>query len=297
MPDASPLKTIAILYPGEMGAGLGKLLAEGGLRVITTAAGRSARTQQLAREAGLEQLDSLDALLAEADVVLSLVSPAAALQVAEEVAQRLQNIARKPLFVDLNSISPYTAQEIAATMLRAPVPFVDGTIFGLASMLRERGSLYLSGEQAQQFADVVSPRMRVKVVGDKPGQASAFKMTISAIPKGLSALFAEIMLFASEMQLLPEALAACEEIYPAVLEIMRRMLPTYPQHAGRRCQEIQEVEKTMRRSGVEPRIMHAVEQVTAEVAKVDWEEIPHTGAWSMEEVLLALHAQQAKSRD
>ena len=51
--------------------------------------------------------------------------------------------------------------------------------------------------------------------GRSPGQASALKMIVSAIPKGLSGLFLETMLFVQDMHLLNEALVACDEIDPA----------------------------------------------------------------------------------
>jgi hypothetical protein len=112
--------------------------------------------------------------------------------------------------------------------------------------------------------------MRVKVAGDMPGQASAIKMIVSGIPKGLSGLFIETMLFAQDMHLLDEAIEACDEIYPSIMEVIRRMLPTYPQHAARRCEELQEVEETMLISGLTPRIVRAVREVTSALATADW---------------------------
>jgi hypothetical protein len=97
-------------------------------------------------------------------------------------------------------------------------------------------------------------------------------MIVSGIPKGLSALFLETMLFAREMHLLNEAIEACDEIYPSIMEVIRRMLPTYPQHAARRCEELQEVEETMLISGLTPRIVGAVREVTSALASVDWPE-------------------------
>jgi hypothetical protein len=129
--------------------------------------------------------------------------------------------------------------------------------------------------------------MRVKVVGDIPGQASALKMIVSGIPKGLSALFLETMLFAQEMHLLNEAMEACDEIYPSIMEVVRRMLPTYPQHAARRCEELQEVEETMLTSGFTPKIVRAVREVTSALAGVYWpdhEPLRWTIAEMMEEI-------------
>src|SRR3954467_15656994 len=80
----SGMVTVAIVSPGYMGTGLGTALRAGGARVVTTTAGRSARTRRLAE--ALEVLPSLTAVLAAADVVLSVTPPAQALAAATDIA-------------------------------------------------------------------------------------------------------------------------------------------------------------------------------------------------------------------
>jgi hypothetical protein len=130
--------------------------------------------------------------------------------------------------------------------------------------------------------------MRVKVVGDMPGQASALKMIVSGIPKGLSGLFIETMLFAQNMHLLSEAIEACNEIYPSIMEVVRRMLPTYPQHAARRCEELQQVEETMLISGLSPRIVRAVREVTSGLACTGWPD-HDAEQWTIAEMIEEMH--------
>jgi len=264
--------TIGILYPGEMGSSLGKLLSEADSSVITTLEGRSPRTQRICREAGLSVVDSLSEVIDRCDIVISLVSPASALSVAKDVVAHRDNFSRSLLYIDANSISPMTVAQISDVLDRAAIDFVDASIFGLASQLRQRGTLYLSGPRAKEVLDLFKPIPRVKVVGDTPGQASALKMIVAGIPKGLSALFIETMLFAHDMQLLDQAVEACDEIYPSIMEVVRRMLPTYPQHAARRCEELKEVEETMLIGGLTPLIMHAVREVTSALVDPGWQQ-------------------------
>src|SRR5438874_642718 len=113
MDNSSCQNTIGILYPGEMGSTVGKLLCESGFRVITTVEGRSPRTQQLCREAGLNVVNSLDDILRHSDIVISLVSPSAALPVALEVGTHLEGSSRRLLYIDANSISPMTVAQIS----------------------------------------------------------------------------------------------------------------------------------------------------------------------------------------
>ena len=283
---------IGVLYPGEMGASFAKLLGDAGYRVVTTLEGRSTRTHRLCCEAGLSVVDSLAELLRDSAVVISLVSPGAALSLAKEVATLLGGLerpGRRLLYMDANSISPMTVAQISEVLRRVHVDFVDASIFGLASQLRQRGTLYLSGSRADEISHEFEPFLHVKVVGDRPGQASAFKMIVSGIPKGLSGLFIETMLFAQDMDLLDEALEACDEIYPSMMEVVRRMVPTYPQHAARRSQELQAVEETMLISGSTPRIVRAVREVTSALANIDWPADHDPQQWTIPEVIREIH--------
>ena len=114
------MDTIAIVSPGAMGSALGRGFAEGGARVVATVAGRSSRTSDLAH--GLELLPSLEAVIAEADVVLSVVPPGAALAVAQRVGAVARALGVHPLVVDLNAVAPATMTGVtsAATTISMP---------------------------------------------------------------------------------------------------------------------------------------------------------------------------------
>ena len=277
--------TIGVLYPGEMGSTFAKLLAENGFRVVTTLEGRSLRTQRLCHDAGLSVLDSVGRVLECADVVISFVPPGAAFQVAENVAGLVKAGSRPLLYVDGNSISPMTAVNISQALRLERIDFVDAAIHGLASQLRQSGFLYLSGARAEQLSHQFGSIMRVRVVGEAPGQASALKMVLSGLSKGLIGLFSETMLFAREMGLLDEAMEGCKDFYPGVMKAVTRMLPTYPQHAARRTEELQELQETMLLNGVSPRVAGAVREVISSLAKVDWPKNTEYHRWALTEII------------
>lgn len=260
--------TIGILYPGEMGASLGKLLAEDAYRVVTTVEGRSSRTSRLCFEAGLEHLGSLHEVVQTADIVISVVPPAAALQVAEHYASLAHLCSRAPLYIDANSISPGTTRRIEALLSEVHIDFVDAAIHGLASRLGTQGTLYLSGSAASDIASMFEGSLRTKVLGDTVGRASAFKMLLSGVSKGLVALFLEMSLVAQEARLLDHFLHECEGLYPGIMVAIDRMLPTYPQHASRRADELKELEHTIRSLGLEPGIVHAAQQLISVVGQL-----------------------------
>ena len=78
--------TVAILSPGEMGHAVGAVLRQGGLRVLTQLDGRSERTRARAAGAGLEEIGDDAALVREADILLAIVVPAAAMALARRIA-------------------------------------------------------------------------------------------------------------------------------------------------------------------------------------------------------------------
>ena len=166
---------IAILHPGEMGAAVGAALVASGAEVVWVPAGRSPATAERARRAGLRAVEDV----AEADVILSICPPGAALDVARGLA------GFGGLYIDANAISPATSAEVAALMPR----FVDGGIIG--GPPREPGGtrLYLSGAPAQEAAALFAGSvLDARVVSD----ASALKLAYAAWTKGSAALLLAI---------------------------------------------------------------------------------------------------------
>lgn len=288
--DNNPrLTPIGILYPGEMGASFGRLLREAGYPVVTAVRGRSLRTARLCHDAGLAVADSLGEVIDASQLLISLVSPAAAIAVAKDVAAHKDSGDRRLLYLDANSVSPNTVAEISKVLQAASIDLVDGAIFGLASRLESAGTLYLSGNRSAELFDLLHPVLRVKQVGNTPGRASALKMIVSALPKGLSAFFLEAMLLARSLGLSREAMDACNEIYPGIMEIMSRMLPTYPQHAARRSEELREVEETMLSNGVNPRVVSGARELTSDLAMLDWAGETDPQQWTIARLVDALH--------
>ena len=99
-------KKIAILSPGDMGHAVGRALSEHGFDILTHLEGRSQRTYTLAKDAGFWISATLNELIHEADLLLSILVPASAETVAKEIAQSLQETGETILIADCNAISP-----------------------------------------------------------------------------------------------------------------------------------------------------------------------------------------------
>jgi len=101
---------VGVVSAGEMGSGVGTLLARAGVRVVTYVEDRSERTRRRAAGAGMEALGSLAKVGAASELVLSLVPPARALELARALA------GCPAVFVDCTPASPATVREIAAVI-------------------------------------------------------------------------------------------------------------------------------------------------------------------------------------
>ena len=121
--------TVAVVAQGAMGAGVGGRLAERGLHVITSLAGRSEASVQRAKAAGMTAAS--DQECAQADFFLSILPPSDALSLAEKMAALIAPSNHKPVYVDCNAVSPPTKVEIGEVILKAGAPFVDVGIIGL----------------------------------------------------------------------------------------------------------------------------------------------------------------------
>lgn len=126
---------VGLLFPGEMGALVGAA-ARGD--VVWSSEGRSVATAARAREAGIRDVGTLDALVSESETVISVCPPAIAEQVAESVAERNFD----GLFVEANAIAPHRSLRIAERLAEHEASVVDGGIIGQSGI-----HLYLSGDQ------------------------------------------------------------------------------------------------------------------------------------------------------
>jgi 3-hydroxyisobutyrate dehydrogenase-like beta-hydroxyacid dehydrogenase len=187
---------------GEAAATLAPLLREQPLSVaVCLPQGRpaSASTRRRLADAGMTA-DTDPAAVADADVVISLVTPDAAVQAAEAVAPHLAPGAR---YVDLNSISGPTARKIGAIVEQHGGVFVDGAVMGPVPLLKLAVPIRLSGPGAETFnEEAVRNGLHTSVLSSRAGDASSLKMLWSVITKGTIALLAESLVAAHRLGLL-----------------------------------------------------------------------------------------------
>jgi 3-hydroxyisobutyrate dehydrogenase-like beta-hydroxyacid dehydrogenase len=184
-----PIRTVALLHPGEMGSAIGACLVRHGLRVVWASSGRSNATRSRANAAGFEDLGSLARALEAADLALSVCPPHGALALAREVAgQGFEGV-----FVDANAVAPETARAVGRAVAKAGASFVDGGIIGPPPLERGRTRLYLSGGPEQEVAALFAhSNLDAITLGAPAGAASALKACYAAWTKGATALLAAV---------------------------------------------------------------------------------------------------------
>ena len=247
-------QTIAILSPGDMGGGVGAALARHGHDVITCVAGRSQETRARAERLGFRLAPDLDSLLAEADLVLSILPPEAATGLARDVATAMRRSGSAPAYADCNAVSPETARTIGALFEGTGAPFIDAGIIGFAPRPDAPPTrFYVSGEAAGLMDVLDGKDMSVRRAGPEIGGASAVKMCYASITKGTNALHTAAMTVADALGVGETVRAEIGESLPAIMKHMRGAIPRLPADAGRWVGEMDEIASTYASAGVTPR--------------------------------------------
>jgi 3-hydroxyisobutyrate dehydrogenase-like beta-hydroxyacid dehydrogenase len=237
--------SVAIVAPGNMGAAIGRRLADNGVRVTTSLAGRSAASAKRAEAAGMLAVD--DVALVRSDLVLSIVPPGDAIAFAERMAPHLASATPKPVFVDCNAISPATVARISEIIAPTGASFVDGAIIGAPPQQGSKGPvLYVSGEGAARVLVLRAHGLDVRVVEGGIGAASALKMSYAGITKGLTALGSAMLLGATRAGVAEALYAELAASQPALLPWFSRQIPGMYQKAYRWVAEMEEIAEFLR---------------------------------------------------
>ncbi len=245
-------QTIAILMPGDMGHAVGRALREHGHNVVTCLNDRGEHTRKLSALAGLTDVGSLDAVVEQSDLVLSILPPAAAVEQAKAVARELQSVERKPLYVDCNAISPETAKTIAAIINDAGAPFLDAGIIGLAPGKGAGPRIYVSGADTAPMLSLDGKGFSVVSIGEAVGNASALKMVYAGLTKGTWTLHTAVLLAAEKLGVMETLLEEFEMSQTAALAAMRARVPFLPADSDRWIGEMEEIASTLSQTGVTP---------------------------------------------
>ncbi len=232
--------TVAIIAPGNMGAGVARRLTENKVTVLTALKGRSEASIARAREAGMQDVDERQ--LMEADFLLSIVPPGEAMALAKHFAPLLSAANRKPVYADCNAVSPPTMTRIAAVIAETGAPFAAAGIIGPPPKPGSNNTkIYTSGLAAGQLATLGDYGLIVPVLDGPLTAASALKMSYAGITKGFTALGTAMLLAASRGGAAEALQAELADSRPDLLGYLSKMVPGMYSKAYRWVAELDEI--------------------------------------------------------
>lgn len=234
------MPTVAIIAPGNMGAGVARRLTENKVPVLTSLAGRSEESAKRAREAGMQPVE--ERALVEADFLMSIVPPGEALALAQRLAPVLTAANKKPVYVECNAVSPPTMLKIADVVATTGCPFVGAGIIGPPPKPGSTNTrIYASGPAAKDLANLNEYGLIIRVLEGPLTAASALKMSYAGITKGFTALGAGMMLAATRGGSAEALKAELAESRPDLLRYLSNQIPGMYSKAYRWVAELDEI--------------------------------------------------------
>jgi 3-hydroxyisobutyrate dehydrogenase-like beta-hydroxyacid dehydrogenase len=255
---------------GGAGYGLAKGLRQSGLREILFY-DRLQETppyaeviRRHAEETGAVPTAGIDELLSRVEVVFSCVTGAMAVSVAEEGVPFLRT---GHLFADVNTAAPQVKEQVARIVEKTGAEFVDAAMMGAIPTFLHKVPILASGSGAERFKAAMEPYgMSIRVIGAKPGQASAIKMFRSIFMKGILSLFLEMLTATHRYGVDETVLNSIAESLDGTpfLETARVQMTKGVVNAERMAHEMKELIATLEGMGV------SVEMSRATMEKLLW---------------------------
>jgi 3-hydroxyisobutyrate dehydrogenase-like beta-hydroxyacid dehydrogenase len=203
-----------------------------------------------ADEIGAKQSPSIAVLLSRVETVISCVTGAMAVSVAEDASPFL---GPGHLYIDVNTASPKVKETAAGIVEKTGAAFVDAAMMGAIPTFLHRVPILASGGGAPRFLESLQPYgMNITVIGAMPGQASAIKMFRSIFMKGLLSLFLETLTATHRYGVDEKVLGSIADSLDGVpfLETARMQMTKGAVNAERMAHEMEEVIATLEELGV-----------------------------------------------
>lgn len=144
-----------------------------------------------AAEAGVELLPTAAQVAAQVDILILSVPSSLTLAACQSFLGALR---KGQIYADVGASTPEVKKQEWALVQDAGVLFADSAMLGSLPLSRHQVPIVASGNGAAAFREAMTPfGMKIEVVGDKPGEASAIKLVRSIYMKGMAALLFEML--------------------------------------------------------------------------------------------------------
>jgi len=145
------------------------------------------------------------------------------------------------LYVDVGSSTPETKKKEWKLLKETGVLFSDSAMLGSLPLSRHKVPIVASGNGAKAFCDALTPYgMKIDVVGESPGEASAIKLVRSVFMKGIAALMIEMLEGAEEYGVSDQVIHSVSESLDGIAfeDHLNRLVIGTAIHAHRRAAEL-----------------------------------------------------------
>jgi len=207
---------------------------------------------------GVQACASLQELAQHCDLVISAVTAANTLAVAQEAAPHLRP---GSVFLDLNSASPGTKLQASQAVEAARAHYVEAGVMTSVPPFGIKVPMLLGGPQARALSVRCNAMgMDTRVVANTIGTASAIKMCRSVMIKGLEALVIESYTTARAYGVEAHVLPTLAETFPSIdwEKTGGYFFSRVAQHGKRRAEEMRECAHTVGEAGFAPLMAEAI---------------------------------------
>ncbi len=250
--------SIGFIGFGEAASHIARGLHDKSVRIFAYDIAITPAMRERAAASGTTLVDSPAELAANSRILFSTVTADRAVEAA---LQNAEFLGPEHIYADLNSVSPATKCEISSIIGGIPARFVEVAVMAPVPPYGHRVPMLLGGPAARDLVKMLAPlEMRLEIISDKIGTASAVKMFRSIIVKGLEALLVECVLGASRYQAAERVFASLDESFPGIdwTKLANYMVGRAVVHGERRAREMEEVADTLRAIDIDPIMAEAI---------------------------------------
>ncbi len=266
---------IGIIGYGEVGQALGRGLSkiEGlSISVFDIQFNQDDGSNELKARIEAQQLiaeNSLNSLIVNNELILSVVTGNVALEVVEE---SLPHINKDKLFVDMNTVTPQQKVKMGELIEKSGGTFIEIAILGSVASYSYKSPMLACGKKARDFADYINNMgFEVSFLSEEVGQASSMKMLRSVFAKGVEGLLFEMLVAAERCNMLEAVMniVTAHMDRSSFLEIAEAWITTSVTHAGRRAEEMDHVIETLKNLKVQPLMAAATKERLRKVSELN----------------------------
>lgn len=250
-----PPRSLAFIGFGEVGWTLSGDFLKAGIAQIRAwdiaFADPDSAPSRAARDLGVGIASSAPDVVQGESVVFSAVTAGADIEAARAA---LPGLAPDTVYVDLNSVSPGTKEEVARLIEGAGGRFVEAAVMIPIAPRGIASPTLLGGLYAEEFAAAMNPLgMDLTPYATAIGKASAVKMCRSVVVKGLEALLLESLASARYYGVERDVIDSLSNMIAGDwAKISRYMMSRALVHGRRRAEEMREVARTVEEAGLAP---------------------------------------------